>query len=105
MKKRLLTICFAFPASLILLSGSASVNSSSARPAVKSGVLQADGVPLPPPPPHKPGTVLAADGVPLPPPTPKPKPTQILIADGVPLPPPTPRPKPVTAVPGSKLSV
>jgi hypothetical protein len=85
MKKRLLTISLAISASLILLSSSASVNSSSARPAVKSGVLQADGVPLPPPQPHKPGTVLTADGVPLPPPT--------------------PRPRPVTAVPSSKLPV
>lgn len=86
MKKRLLTICFTFSASLILLSGSAPVNSSPARPAVKSGVSQADGVPLPPP-------------------TPKPKPVGVITADGVPLPPPTPKPKPGAAVPGSGLSV
>jgi hypothetical protein len=52
----------------------------------------ADGMPLPPPPVPKAGSVtIVADGMPLPPPPPAPKANEVtVIADGMPLPPPKP---------------
>ena len=98
MKNRLLVGCSVVASSLILLAGLTTVKPSYARPEVKGGTLQADGVPLPPPPTKPKPTVLVADGVPLPPPPTKPKPTSIVVADGVPLPPPPTKPKPTWVV-------
>jgi hypothetical protein len=72
MKNRLL-IAFAFVvSSVILFSSPTTCNSLKARAVGKTGLVQADGVPLPPPPTKpKPTGVVVADGVPLPPP-PKP---------------------------------
>jgi hypothetical protein len=74
MTKRLLTISFTFASSVVLILGLVTSNCLSPHPAAKPTVMQADGVPLPPPPPTKPTGGLIADGVPLPPPPPKPKP-------------------------------
>lgn len=72
MKNRLL-FAFTFVAlSVILFSGLTTGNCLKAPAVGKTGLVEADGVPLPPPPTKpKPTGVVVADGVPLPPP-PKP---------------------------------
>jgi hypothetical protein len=76
MKKEYLIVAFTLSVSLILLSVAVPVNHSSTLPSWRNGTMQADGIPLPPPKPPKPGVnngVTVADGIPLPPPKP-PKP-------------------------------
>ncbi len=92
MQKRILIPVAAVSLSLIVLMGSAKVNPSKQAPVWKNQGEVADGIPMPVPPPKKPGFSVLADGIPMPTPPPKKPGFSIsIVADGIPMPVPPPK--------------